>query len=435
MVKLTFCFRHYEFNSKICLGRQTINDLFPGHSSSVNSTINSKQMSKICTYHTCPPAARLPRIVKISLENRVPFPTRLIRLEFDHSTVNYYSEIDTVILYEKIPSNILSEIESESKNSSFSSTIDSSSTSLTNLPFDILFIICSYLDLRSLIRLSSTCRLLHEHCLHPLQFQSLNLQAYWNGITNDSIERFFVHHCHQTQYLSLAWTKSIQCFAFNQLFSTCSTNLLQLNLSCCQYLTGQHIKILVNCCPNIEILNLDNCISLTNLDFIPLKYLNCLRSLNVYRTKIDYRTLLPLIENNKKSFEHLNLGSCQNLCDTIGILKLLFAHCLNLRSIDLWRIHGLTQNGFQSLIGLPCDLGEEKRRIFNLSKEEPEELALIYSSVNMPMEIDSIEHLKYLAEIDLGWTDPPPGFIKSLIEQIGHSLIKLFLTACRRKCR
>jgi hypothetical protein len=51
----------------------------------------------------------------------------------------------------------------------------------------------------------------------------------------------------------------------------------------------------------------------------------------------------------------------------------------------------------------------------------------------MPIEINSITHMKYLSEVDLGWTDPPPGFIKNFVQQIGHSLIKIFLTACRRK--
>lgn len=280
----------------------------PSALQTTHSKIDLEQISQIHTYHTYPPAARLPRIVKISLENKVSFPTRLIRLEFDHSTANYYSEIDTVMLYGKLSANIPVRYEEKEANALAATMNDQSSVGLTDLPFDILFIICSYLDLRSLIRLSSTCRLLHGHCLHPLQFQSLNLQAYWNGITNESIENFFVHHCSQTRNLSLAWTKSIQCSSFNQFLNTCSNNLLQLNLSCCQYLTGQHLKILVNSCPNIELLNLDNCISLNNLDFIPLKYLNHVRSLNVYRTKIDYRTLLPLIENNKRTLEHLNLG-------------------------------------------------------------------------------------------------------------------------------
>jgi F-box/leucine-rich repeat protein 4 len=172
----------------------------------------------------------------------------------------------------------------------------------------MLFLICSHLDLRSLIQLSSTCRYFREQCLHPLQFRSLNLQPYWNSITNNSIENFFVHHCIQTRCLSLAWTKSIQHSTFNQLLSSCSTNLIQLDLACCQYLTGDYIEAIANYCPNLEILNLENCLHLNKRDFIPLKNLHHIRSLNVYRTSIDYRTLLPLIDNNKEHLENINLG-------------------------------------------------------------------------------------------------------------------------------
>jgi F-box and leucine-rich repeat protein 4 len=179
---------------------------------------------------------------------------------------------------------------------------------LSDLPFDILCMICSYLDLRSLVRLSSTCRSFHRQCLDSLQFQSLNLQPYWNGITNYSIEHFFVDHCEQTRYLSLAWTRSIQYSSFKQLLNSCSTNIIQLNLACCQYLTGSYIEVIVQHCPLLEILNLDNCVSLTNMDFLPLKYLHHIRSLNIYRTKIDYRTLLPLIQNNRQHLENINLG-------------------------------------------------------------------------------------------------------------------------------
>ena len=131
----------------------------------------------------------------------------------------------------------------------------------------------------------------------------------------------------------------------------------------------------------------------------------------------------------------MSLGGCQKLNDPIGIIKLLLSHCTNLRSIDLWRTYGLTHNGLLSIVGLQFDVEEEKRRILNLPKEEHEELALLYSCVNMPIEINSIIHMKYLSEVDLGWTDPPSGFIKNFVQQVGHSLIKLFLTACRRKLK
>jgi hypothetical protein len=126
-------------------------------------------------------------------------------------------------------------------------------------------------------------------------------------------------------------------------------------------------------------------------------------------------------------------GSCSGLGDTIGIVRLLFARCPNLRSLDLWRVRNLTPNGYLSILGLPYDTNEDELRFFNLSMDEQEELAVVCSLANMPVEINSVTHMTCLSEIDIGWTDPPPGFIATLVQQAGRSLIKIFLTACRRK--
>jgi hypothetical protein len=80
-------------------------DLFPDHVNTVTSALHSLHLntdhqliSKIHTNHTYPPAARLPRILKIPLKNKISFSTKHIRLEFDHCTANYYIEIDTIKL-------------------------------------------------------------------------------------------------------------------------------------------------------------------------------------------------------------------------------------------------------------------------------------------------------------------------------------------------
>ncbi|UJR21872.1 hypothetical protein I4U23_024945 [Adineta vaga] len=355
-------------------GHQQMQDLFPDHVNSVTSAFHSlqlntdhNQVSKIHTRHTYPPAARFPRITKISLENKVPFPIQHIRLEFDHCTANYYIEIDTITLTGSTLNSNSSLTEKKESKTHEEQVETNLSEDLIKLPFDLLFLICSYLDLRSLVQLASTCRYLQQQCLHSLQFKSLNLQPYWNLITNYSIEHFFVNHCHQTRYLSLAWTKYIQLKSFNCLLNKCSTNLLQLNLACCQYLTREYIETIVNSCPNIEILNLDNCISLESDDFLPLTNLYHLRSLNVYRTNIDFRTLLPLIDQNKEHLEHLNLGSCQQLKDCIGIVRLVFARCSNLRSLDLWRASSLTHDIYLSIVGIPYDFDEEESRLSNMN--------------------------------------------------------------------
>ncbi|CAF1598382.1 unnamed protein product, partial [Didymodactylos carnosus] len=91
-------------------GFQSIEDIFHDRkdillSSKKNDSLWNRcklsQISKLHTYHQCPPASRLPRIVKIELADKIKFPCKLIRLEFDHSTVSYYTEIDTVILISK----------------------------------------------------------------------------------------------------------------------------------------------------------------------------------------------------------------------------------------------------------------------------------------------------------------------------------------------
>ncbi|CAF5179188.1 unnamed protein product, partial [Rotaria magnacalcarata] len=165
----------------------------------------------------------------------------------------------------------------------------------------------------------------------------------------------------------------------------------------------------------------ESCSTLQQQDFLPLKSLHRIRSLNVYRTRIDYQTLLPLIDNNKEHLENINLGSCQNLIDTVGIVKLLFARCFNLRSLDLWRAAIVPQSAFLSIVGLPCSAYEEERRIANLREHIQEQLVIVYSLVNMPVQITSITHMVHLSEIDIGWTDPPPGFIERLAQQAGRS--------------
>jgi hypothetical protein len=82
-----------------------MNDLFGNSTSTISSRFSTYEfnreqefLSQVCTTHSSPPAARLPRILKIPLKDTISFPTRLIRLEFDHSTVQYYTEIDTVLL-------------------------------------------------------------------------------------------------------------------------------------------------------------------------------------------------------------------------------------------------------------------------------------------------------------------------------------------------
>ena len=119
------------------------------------------------------------------------------------------------------------------------------------------------------------------------------------------------------------------------------------------------------------------------------------------------------------------------MVDVAGIVRLLFARCSNLRSLDLWRLR--IRDFYESIVGIPYDLTNEENRLSQIPSEYQEDLVLIYSLLDMPVAVSPITHMKCLTEIDLGWTYPPAGFIEIFVQQAGHSLIKIVLTACRRK--
>lgn len=117
------------------------------------------------------------------------------------------------------------------------------------------------------------------------------------------------------------------------------------------------------------------------------------------------------------------------LGDPVGIVRLIFARCSKLRSIDLWRIR-LPPNTFLSMVQ---PVREENPVLGTLSSETSFQLGRIYSLADMPVDIHSVAHMTQLMELDLGWTSVPAHFIKDLVKQAGKRLIKIFLTACRRK--
>ena len=126
------------------------------------------------------------------------------------------------------------------------------------------------------------------------------------------------------------------------------------------------------------------------------------------------------------------LGSCPSLGDVVGFVRLVFARCPKLRSIDLWRAQ-IYANAFLSIVQPLDTSGEETARLDSLSSNQKLDLSKIYSLTDMPIATHSVAHMTQLAELELGWTNVPTNFIGQFVKQAGRNLIKIFLTACRRK--
>ena len=142
--------------------------------------------------------------------------SNLLRVEFETSGLEYYSELDAIELvgspYEKPrlksivenikeiadlfddPSKITIQLnqndDSFNKQTNNTDMIPSNSSgsnnnslNLINLPKEILLSIMSYLDLKTIFRLRSTCKTLYEICTFDFFYHIIDLQPYWYQVS------------------------------------------------------------------------------------------------------------------------------------------------------------------------------------------------------------------------------------------------------------
>lgn len=252
----------------------------------------------------CPPKAR-----KFSPPLRkTEQPTNLIRLEFNQSHLDYYTELDAVILYGKPARN---ETNEESKPSAAANKSEVSLTAnlfrqlslsdkksegqedLENngyfdiLPSELIHYIFSFLELKDLARASYTCRLFFFYCYDLVWYKELDLKPYWSQISNETLDSLHTR-CVSTEKLDLSWSgpyNAVTAHGMCRFLEKCGSKLVCLRLSCCQFVDDEVIKSLCQCCPNLEELDLQSCNSqsLSEGGLLSLKSLTKIKRLNLYR--------------------------------------------------------------------------------------------------------------------------------------------------------
>lgn len=208
-----------------------------------------------------------------------PDPTRYIRLEFNHIHLQYSTQIDAVLLIGQkyVPSgnlkgkhplsplvekgpilkklelekfrpvvspdreailqeflrtglnefvqelsqkSVVTREESQSEDDSRSETPTDKSTSmdeltLDHLPYEVLFKIMSFLDLKSMYRCGRVCRTFNQIvAVNSLLYSEVNLKPYWNCVSSALLQSL-KKRCAYTKKLDLSW-----CGMFNKLTST-----------------------------------------------------------------------------------------------------------------------------------------------------------------------------------------------------------------------
>uniref|UniRef100_A0A3P9JHT2 F-box and leucine-rich repeat protein 4 n=1 Tax=Oryzias latipes TaxID=8090 RepID=A0A3P9JHT2_ORYLA len=346
----------------------------------------------------------------------INFPTNLLRLEVNSSLLDYYTELDAVILrgvkertmlaLYKIPHIDISDLsDSEEELGDAGGPFmqgDGKHQRTGNgyfdkLPYELIQLILSHLTLPDLCRLAQTCKLLHQHCCDPLQYTQLSLQPYWSRL-NDASLGHLQSRCTLLQRLNLSWTGNRGAFTltgFSSFLKACGQSLVCLELSCCHFLNEARLEVISQACPDLQELNLSSCDRLHPQAFTHISKLTHLRRLVLYRTKIEQTAILSILTFCVE-LRHLNLGSCVRIDDYDVVASMLATRCRSLRSVDLWRCRNLTDRGLNELVS-GC---------------------------------------RMLEELDLGWC-PTLQSSTGCFQQLARSLPrlrKLFLTANRTVC-
>uniref|UniRef100_A0A8D1PJ36 F-box/LRR-repeat protein 15-like leucin rich repeat domain-containing protein n=1 Tax=Sus scrofa TaxID=9823 RepID=A0A8D1PJ36_PIG len=303
---------------------------------------------------------------------QINFPTNLIRLEVNSSLLDYYTELDAVVLHgvkdkpllslktSLIDMNDLDEDDYEEKDGCGMDNLNKkfSSIALREGPSNGYFDKLPY-EVSQIFTMRDTGDLPSD-CCDPLDVTA---------------ELIVIMAC--------------------RFLKVCGSELVRLELSCSHFLNETCLEIISEMCPNLQDLNLSSCDKLPPQAFNHIAKLCGLKRLILYRTKVEQTGLLSIL-NFCSELQHLSLGSCVMIEDYDVIASVIGAKCKKLRTLDLWRCKNITENGIAELAS-GCPL---------------------------------------LEELDLGWCptlQSSTGCFAKLARQLPN-LQKLFLTANRSVC-
>nr|CAD7571752.1 unnamed protein product [Timema californicum] len=291
------------------------------------------------------------------------FPTKVLRLEFSHAHLDYYTELDAVLLVGtkeaiyraddqpssvgKLTSQIMQlnihtippQVDIPSSISSFLDhqlprllkvtedlTVQTSDliedlpcNNFNCLPDEAIVKIFGYLDLLSLCKCSQVNRQFHRLAADSLLYTELNLKVIFrtSALRPDREGR----------------TKVVR---------SCEESGVEDRTTRDRWRKGGREK------DQETELSLGNCLEINEAGFWGVAELKCLERLDLYHTLITLEPLKALIVGSSH-LVHINLGSCVQVSNMDEIAQALALHCRDLVSVDFWKTYSLTPVGVRSL--------------------------------------------------------------------------------------
>jgi F-box and leucine-rich repeat protein 4 len=387
---------------------------------------------------------------------------RTIRIEFNHSLIDYYPGIDAVCLFgiecdvpvkkdsskdakgliqkkletvhfkpQKAPANSIQEF-LKNDLSKFMETISTEDNaepksqepesklktpaSFSLLPFEILFKVFSFLDLRSLYRCSHVCKTFQSIACDPLLYLEVNLKFYWH-LADSILINSITKRCSLVQkvdFSSCGLFGSITSKDFESFIEANGRTITGLRLNSAYFLRTSCLEAISSTCKNLSELQIQNYSNMTpERDFQSLTSLSSLTVLNLSRTGINQADLAQILKNNQ-NLQKLNLAFPNFDIVMDEICQIISTHNKGIRSANFWKSCHFSNIGLRALSNCvhleDLDLGWTMKEELNIS--EPLKLLtqncrnlkkLVLSAIRSinEMDLDNISNCMSLEQLDL----------------------------------
>ncbi|XP_048478464.1 F-box/LRR-repeat protein 4 [Plutella xylostella] len=316
---------------------------------------------------------------------KIKEPIRIMRLEFNHSKLTYYTELDAILLkgrepkpdpsrminlaYTSLPnykphvkgrimsmlishSHILDSVVALTK-PQIKKKVNSEECTLGKfhvLPDETILHILGFLDLKSLCRMAQVNTHIGHLACDPSLYKTLDLKPYWHCADNELLYTL-LDRCEHLRKLDLSWCgshKMMKAGEVGMFIRTRGRDLTHLRLNCCKFIENHLFISIIETCHNLQELCLRAVCGKGELDWARLAELHNLRRVDFYRTDIQTLAMIEIIRWNP-GLEHVNVGSCKMIESMDDVATALSLHCPGLVSVDFWKSYSLSGAGLRAL--------------------------------------------------------------------------------------
>ncbi|XP_050556327.1 F-box/LRR-repeat protein 4 isoform X2 [Spodoptera frugiperda] len=314
---------------------------------------------------------------------QINVPTRILRLEFNHKLLPYYTELDAVLLRGRQPANLAKHLRNNFSYSSLfykpvvekgqllnriiasnlheniapqivtprnQKQIDTGPPlgDFQQLPDETTLCVMKYLDIQSLCRCAQVNRHFNRLASDCILYRSIDLRPYWHCVQSQVLATLSMR-CKFLQKLDLSWCGSHRMIQPNYVVNflkDSGAELTHLRMNCCKFVDNSVLRAIVDTSTSLQELCLRSVVGCT--DWICLSALKKLKRLDLYRTDITTSAAVAIIRSNP-GLRHLNVGSCKMISSMDEVAIALGGNCPNLVSVDFWKSYSLTPNGIRAL--------------------------------------------------------------------------------------